>query len=356
MIKNIIIILLILIIIYLNISNISKFYKNIRNEYYSSKLLDIKYDLDTVNLEKTVIEKYIDENINEKIKDRKLKEILEYVLSDGKKVRPIIFNSIYKKLTTFDFISNSDYIPKKCMIAVEYIHTASLIIDDIMDDDDYRRGKLALHAKYNLSVAQIAAILLLSLGIENIYEDIDELYNKHKDTNKDLSLIIGKLYSGILKELTLGQYYDITLPEEIFVENKLKGTELIIHKKTSSLFEYCFCVPFILANYNKSTEVLNEGIIKMKELAKNFGLMFQIADDFEDYLQDLEKESDNNECLNYVIQMGYYDAMKEYKKIVSDFTVKATNENVLTNELMEIEGYLSKKVSLYYNDYKNHTK
>ena len=60
-----------------------------------------------------------------------------YSLDSGKKVRPIIVKSVYKKL------GNTNDLPHYVMqaaIAIEYIHTASLIIDDIMDDDDVTSG------------------------------------------------------------------------------------------------------------------------------------------------------------------------------------------------------------------------
>lgn len=356
MIKNIIIILLVLIIIYLNIDKFHKFYKNIKKEYYTSKQLNIKVDLTSYLKEQAIIQKAINENINDLIKDKKLREILYYVLSDGKKVRPIIFTSIYKNLTKSTTTPNiTPNYALKCAMAIEYIHTASLIIDDIMDDDDYRRGKMALHVKYNLSIAQLAAILLFSIGMENIFNGLDELIKIHQDTNKDIPLIIGKLYSGILRELTIGQYYDITaLPEN---SDKIKGIETIIHKKTSTLFEFSFIVPYILANHNKSTPEIDEGMKKMSKIARYFGLMFQISDDFEDYLQDSERENntineDDAVPMNYVIHLGYYDAYNEYNKIVSDFNLSASNENVLTKEISEIEGYLTKKVKVYYDDHR----
>ena len=76
--------------------------------------------------------------------------------------------------------------------------------------------------------------------------------------------------------------------------------------------------------------------------------MFQISDDFEDYIQDQER-NDSNITMNYVINLGYIDAYKEYNKIVQDFKLTASNENILTKEISEIEGYLTKKVYIYYN-------
>jgi geranylgeranyl pyrophosphate synthase len=236
----------------------------------------------------------------------------------------------------------------QCAMAIEYIHASSLVMDDIMDDDDYRRGKMSLHIRYNSTIAQLAAILLFSIGLENIFDGLDKLQKEKPDANKNISLLIGNIFSKLLHELIIGQYLDVSMPDNVFSQDKIKGIENVIHKKTSSLFEYSFVIPWILANYNKSDEELEKGIKNMTDISRKFGLMFQISDDFEDYIQDKEK-SDSNMTMNYVINLGYSDAYKEYNKIVQDFKLTASNENILTKELSEIEGYLTKKVDVYYN-------
>lgn len=51
-------------------------------------------------------------------------------------------------------------LPYAC--AIEMIHTSSLILDDIMDKDDYRRGQLACHKKYDLGIALMASQFICS--------------------------------------------------------------------------------------------------------------------------------------------------------------------------------------------------
>ncbi|AYV77363.1 MAG: polyprenyl synthetase, partial [Barrevirus sp.] len=169
MIKIIIIICLILIIVYLCLDRLLNLYKNIKNEYWSPSSkhsdIDIDYDLTSVIKEQEIIDKQIKSNIKSLITDKKLKEILFYSLNNGKKVRPIILLSIYKQLTGLTEVPNHVML---CALSIEYTHTSSLIMDDIMDNDSFRRGSPSLHKKYNLSIAQLASILLFSLGMENL--------------------------------------------------------------------------------------------------------------------------------------------------------------------------------------------
>lgn len=359
-IKDIIIICLLVVLIYFNIDRIMKIYKNIQKEYYTPNKLNVQSDLTNVKKEQVIIGNSIKENITKYVKDKKLKEILFYVLEDGKKVRPIIVTTVYKQLT------NSNEIPEYVMdaaLGIEYIHTSSLIIDDIMDDDNFRRGKEALHYKYNLTIAQLAAILLFSLGMENMFTSLEKLNNTHSDSNKTIPLLIGKMCSSLLTELTKGQYLDVEVPIDIsgigdMVKNsirmmKLQGAvEDMIHKKTSSLFEYSFIIPWVLTNHTKTDNELKDGIVKMRSIARHFGLIFQISDDFEDVEQDQMRDG-KNIAMNYVIAKGYYDAYKDYKKLVHEFNEASEKENILTPEIKEIEGYLTKRVEVYYKAHSN---
>ena len=210
--KDIIIICLFLALVYLHFDKLKKIYKNIKKKYFSPKELEIQSDLTNMKKEQEIIQLAIKENINTFVKDKKLREIVLYSLNNGKKVRPIIVTTIFKQITSQENVP--DYV-MQAALAIEYIHTASLIIDDIMDDDDYRRGKEALHIKYNLTLAQLGAILLFSLGMENIFGSLDKLNKAHPDTNKNIIVITGNLCSSLLRELTTGQYLDVDMPSDI---------------------------------------------------------------------------------------------------------------------------------------------
>lgn len=358
--KDIIIIILLLLITYYNYNNIAKFYKNIKNKLYPEHHYEVKTDTSLIKNQQNIIQSYIKDNINQNIKDKKLKEIVLYSLGDGKRVRPILVISNYKILTKTDEIPNYVIL---AALAIEYIHCASLVIDDIMDDDDERRNKPSVHIKYGLTMAQLATVILCSLAMQNLFGSLHELNKTHQDTNKNIPLTLGNLISELIKELSVGQYLDVTLPTN-FSElgnsinhsvkiGKLKATvEDLIHKKTSSLFEFCFIVPWVLANYNRSDSDIEEGIKNMKYIARHFGLIFQISDDFEDVEKDLNKNG-KNAVMNYVIYKGYYDANKDYGKLVNKFNDLCIREGMHTDEIKQIITYLSAKVEIYYDNNKD---
>ena len=85
----------------------------------------------------------------------------EWLAGNGKRWRPFMAAAVYSVLT-------GETVPSKALrqaaLAVECFHKASLIHDDIEDDDDFRYGEAALHKSYNLPVALNAGDSLLGEG------------------------------------------------------------------------------------------------------------------------------------------------------------------------------------------------
>ncbi len=86
----------------------------------------------------------------------------------------------------------------------------------------------------------------------------------------------------------------------------------------------------------------------MTGISRNFGLIYQIADDFEDIEQDLNR-SGKNLATNYPICKGIDEARSNYYGYVKKFKKMAKSRNVYSGEIDEIINYLNKKVSVYYN-------
>ena len=134
------------------------------------------------------------------------------LFSGGKRFRSSIIVNTGK-------IFNLDY--KKLIIigaAVECIHSYSLIHDDLptMDDDDFRRGKLSTHKKFNESTAMLAGNSLLTLA----YEILSSRQLKLPDTIKtdliqSLSICVG--HSG----LAGGQYFDLSFENKKISKKKI---------------------------------------------------------------------------------------------------------------------------------------
>ena len=123
------------------------------------------------------------------------------IFSGGKRFRSAIIVNTGK-------IYDIDY--KKLIIigsAIECIHSYSLIHDDLpsMDNDELRRGKLAVHKKFNEFIAILAGNSLLTLAFEILSGDDLKLSQNYKNQLiKTLSICAG--HSG----LAGGQYFDLT--------------------------------------------------------------------------------------------------------------------------------------------------
>ncbi|MBR3141437.1 MAG: polyprenyl synthetase family protein [Methanobrevibacter sp.] len=156
--------------------------------------------------------------------------------------------------------------------AIELIHTFSLIHDDIMDDDDMRRGKPSVHKVWGDDVAILAGDTLFSKAFEMIITSKDttpEQNNKALATVADACL---KICEGQALDMGFEERFDVT--EDEYME--------MIFKKTGAL----------IAAATKSGAIMGgasqEVIDAMYEYGRLIGLAFQIQDDYLDLASDEE--------------------------------------------------------------------
>ena len=98
---------------------------------------------------------------------KSLRETMKYSLfSGGKRIRPVLTLQAYKA-----FVGKIDDAALELAVAVELLHTYSLIHDDLpcMDNDDYRRGKPALHKKFGEDMAVLTGDALLTAAFERYF-------------------------------------------------------------------------------------------------------------------------------------------------------------------------------------------
>ena len=206
----------------------------------------------------------------------KVTEAIHYsVMNGGKRIRPQIILILSEILKVDISNENVDLIAA----AGELIHCYSLIHDDLpaMDDDDYRRGQLSCHKKFDEATAILTgdAIQPLSLEVLTSIED-PNLSDKTK-------LEIINLFARACgpEGMVEGQNRDILSENEKLTEEEL---DQIHYLKTGKLIEACvLCVCLIKKNIN---EDLTEKLI---EFSNKFGLAFQIRDDILDEIGDEDK-------------------------------------------------------------------
>ncbi len=227
----------------------------------------------------------------------------DYVLSGGKRLRPIAMVMAYQGVRP--------KIDKKIIrasIAVELYHASTLIHDDIMDEDEKRRGADTVFKsirnnflskqkdkKYNgplfssnskryaVSQGILAGNIMQTLAIESL--------TKSGFPEKRISKAVSELVSCI-EDVNIGQVLDTakendtTLSENEYFE--------IIFNKTARLFISSIKIGLILAGAK------DKQIRSMSRYAENIGLAFQIKDD----LMDISKDSQKGHELGSDIKQG----------------------------------------------------
>ncbi|MBQ8727030.1 MAG: polyprenyl synthetase family protein [Oscillospiraceae bacterium] len=196
-------------------------------------------------------------------------EAMKYSLdAGGKRIRPSL-------VMEFCRVISGDY--KKSInaaVAIEMIHTFSLIHDDLpcMDDDDFRRGKPSCHKKFGEAIALLAGDALENLAFRVIISsDYDD---------KTKSCLISEISDATAKMID-GQVRDLSFLErtDISEDDLLEMYSL----KTCALIECSAVMGCICGGADKNELML------AREYAHNLGLAFQIRDDILDVIGD-EKE------------------------------------------------------------------
>lgn len=225
-------------------------------------------------------------------------ESINYSLfTGGKRLRPILllkscemFKEDYKNAIPF-------------ALAIEMIHTYSLIHDDLpaMDDDDFRRGKLTNHKVYGDAMAILAGDGLLNLAFETMLRYTLDNSKGIEDYKRNIRSMeeIAK-YSGIYGMIG-GQVIDLISNDIPMDENKL----IFMYKnKTAALIQASLVAGAILGGAK------DEEIENIRAFGFNLGLAYQIKDDILD-----EKEDKKINKLTYATYKGIKAAEEEVNKL-----------------------------------------
>ena len=240
----------------------------------------------------------------------KLSEAMEYaVMNGGKRIRPIL---MYMICDLFEKNNCKSYDKiKEIAAALEFIHCYSLVHDDLpaMDNDDYRRGKLTVHKKYNEAIGVLVGDVLLT-------EAFGIIANSKSLGAKNKIEIISKLseYAGFFG-MVGGQFVDMESENKKVEIDTLK----YIHAhKTGKLLTAAIELPMI------ALDIESEKREKMVEYSKLLGIAFQIKDDILDIegnFEEIGKKSNDvqNEKTTYPSIFG----LEKSKKLLQEYLEKA---------------------------------
>ncbi len=198
-----------------------------------------------------------------------LESALRHVLSTpGSLVRPCI---VYQIALAYGLPAAP---AKDLAIALEYFHTASLLIDDLpcMDDASQRRGAACVHVKFDEATAILSALALINRAYALTWRTIAACPSAHQAAAMEyIEQRLG--VEGLLNGQSLDLHYG-SLPHD------RTTTESVARDKTVSLIRLTLVLPALLG------EATPQELQLLERIALYWGLSYQIADDLKDILQD----------------------------------------------------------------------
>lgn len=248
-------------------------------------------------------------------------DAMEYSLkAGGKRLRPILVLEAAKAVGKEDINDILDI-----AIATEFIHTYSLIHDDLpaMDDDELRRGKPTCHIVFGEAMAILAGDGLQSYAFE--------LISSNKTVSPDkLVRVINLLAHGTgIYGMVAGQAADILYEKE----GSFDDIEFIHKHKTAKFIQACCQIGAVLADASDTEEKA------LSDYGLYIGIAFQIQDDILDEIGDevklgkkVQKDREKSK-LTYPSVYG----LERSKEIANEYVQKALDslKNVKNPEVLE---------------------
>ncbi len=184
----------------------------------------------------------------------------QYLRTKGKQIRPLL---VLLSARLFGEINDSTL---HAAAALEMLHNATLIHDDVVDNADYRRRTPTLNKDFDNRIAVLVGDFFVSTALQEAIR------------TKDMKAVVSVAELG--KELSLGEIDQISNARDRAID---EGRYFeVISKKTASLFMKCVKMGA------ETTEATDEEIQCLIEYARLLGLCFQIKDDIFDYYEDKE--------------------------------------------------------------------
>lgn len=197
-----------------------------------------------------------------------LREIILHVNKQrGKQMRPMMV-MLFGKM--FGEVSDTTY---SAALALELLHTASLVHDDVVDDSMQRRGQASVNAIYNNKLAVLVGDYLLSTA----------LVFTGRCGDPRITNIVGALGQTLADGEIFQMFHshEKLVSEEVYFE--------IIRKKTASLFSSCAEIGALSAGARP------DDVDRARQIGEYIGICFQIRDDiFDYYSNDVGKPTGND--------------------------------------------------------------
>jgi octaprenyl-diphosphate synthase len=220
---------------------------------------------------------------------------LRYACDGGKRIRPLIL------VLSAECIKSKKVEPEAYLAAsaIELLHTESIIHDDIIDEENQRRGKPSFHVKYGYNSSILTADFVLGV--------ILNISSKLKDARiiNELSNAATKMSEGEMMEIRLGKEASIT--EDDYIK--------VLEFKTASLFEASAKIGAITGGGDE------DQIHAMTSFGNLLGIAYQIHDDLIDW-------SNENRLFNMLVRKNGKpeDFVDQMDRLYQSYASKAKNE------------------------------
>lgn len=194
------------------------------------------------------------------VADSNVKDAMRYALeAGGKRLRPYLVFAMSNQTLQNENMLNLAY-------ALEMVHTYSLVHDDLpaMDNDDYRRGQLTTHKRFDEATAILAGDALLTQA----FYVISTLALKHEDLVRAIHIL--SMSSGA-NGMILGQVLDIQ--NDTKYTNQIEDLYRLYEYKTGCLFSAALRLGNLLNQKHENEDQLDQ-------IGKKLGIVFQIQDDY----------------------------------------------------------------------------
>jgi len=237
---------------------------------------------------------------------------LRYASDGGKRIRPLILvlSSESVNADKKEGIDNNKEEIFLASSAIELLHTESVIHDDIIDEENLRRGKPSFHVKYEYNSSILTADFVLGI-ILNIGSKINS-----PKISAELSKAATKMSEGEMMEIMLAK--DPRLKEDDYIK--------VVEHKTASLFEAAAKIGAILGFG------LEDEIRAMGSFGHLLGIAYQIHDDLLDW---------NNEDRLFNMLVKNNEQSVEFVAKMEKLFLSYSNK--AKNELRKIADSVSKK-------------
>ncbi len=232
--------------------------------------------------------------------ETRFNEAIEYALfSGGKRLRPVL------TLLGAELFGGKPETILPAAAAVEFIHTSSLIFDDLpcMDNAPERRGVTSLHEKFGEGLAVLVGIGFLNAAYGLIFVNHANLPERAMLAHHEIVECVGA--SGMLG----GQSVDLALAKGAGDASNY-DYESVRNLKTSALMRLSLRVGAILAGANQID------LAKLSRFAEHLGDAYQLSDDLIDLEEDTKIFSDEQKT--FAIEQGRDSANRRLRKIVEN--------------------------------------